>query len=148
MHFHGGADALGGNILVAGRVVNRDGEDQRSAVVHFDQLLLGRSAVRTLADSVATLVVSDGGGKDFRRTGGAIADQHGDRLGPDNFRWIGGRNDGRNGLAFQRGDRARRKKQLRGLDSFLVIADRESISSRRCVGTEPASRESAWTFQR
>src|SRR5580658_7313655 len=40
MDFRGGRHAFGGNVLVARREIIRDGEDQRGAVVHFDQLLL------------------------------------------------------------------------------------------------------------
>src|SRR5271156_6443719 len=130
MHFRGGRHTFGGNVLVAGREISRDGEDQRGAVVHLDQLLLRSGAVGAFADGAAALVVPDRRRHNFSWPRSAVADQHGDRLGPYNFRRITGRDDSRDRLAFQRHDRAGRKEKLRGLYSSRVTAKRRSRKSR------------------
>ena len=124
MDFDGGADAFAGNILAGGREVIGDGENQGGAVVHVDQLLLGGGAVGAFADGVAALVVAYGGGQNFGGAGGAIADEHANGLGPDYFGGVGGIDDGGDGLAFQSGDGAGGKKELRGVHAFLIVAER------------------------
>src|SRR5580693_4795667 len=127
MYLRSRRHTLGGNVLFARSEIGCDGKNQRGAIFHFNQLLLRSSAVGAFADGAAALVVRDGRGQNFSGSGGAVADQYSDGFGPDNFRRIGGRDDGRDRLALQRRDRARRKEKLRGLNTFLVVAERRIV---------------------
>src|SRR6202142_2135746 len=115
--------AFGRNLFSAGSVIGGDRENQRRAVIELNQLLHRSGAVGAAANRVAAMIIGNRAGKHFGGAIGAVADQDGHRLRPNNLRGIGSGNDRRNRLALQSGDGAGGKKELRGGDAFLNVAE-------------------------
>ena len=130
-HFLRGRDAFGGNVLAAGRVIERDGENQRAAVVHFDQLLLRRRCRRCVRRRCRRACCPRWRWRRFPRGRRCRCRSARPPAGSTTtFDGSAEETDGRDRLALQSGDGAGRQEKLSGRDAFGSSPSAQSRRSR------------------